>query len=80
MRKLVLSIAALLAATAMVHLGGSLMGTLIAMRMALAEIPVLSTGAVMSAYSVGFVSGVFFARHLITRTGDIRAFAVFASP
>ena len=79
MRKLVFSIAALLAATAMVHLGGSLMGTLVAMRMALAEIPVLSTGAVMSAYSVGFVSGVFFARHLITGIGHIRAFAVFAS-
>ena len=79
MRGLFVSITALLAGTSFVHLGGGLIGTLIAMQMALRDFSVATAGAVMASFSIGYVISVFYAHTLIEQVGHIRAFAVFAT-
>ena len=79
MRGLFLSITALLAGTSLVQLGGGLIGTLIAMQMAMRSFPVSTAGLIMSAFSIGYVVSVFYAHTLIERVGHIRAYAVFAT-
>lgn len=79
MRGLFYSITALLAGTSFVHLGGGLVGTLIAMQMALHDFSVTTAGLVMSSFSVGYVVSVFYAHTLVERVGHIRAYAVFAT-
>ena len=79
MRGLFFSITALLVGTSLVQLGGGLVGTLIAMQMAMREFPVTTAGTIMSAFSIGYVISVFYAHTLIERVGHIRAYAVFAT-
>jgi len=79
MRTTVLAISALLLGSAILNLGGGLLGTLLALRMAVAEFPVLVAGGITSGYYVGYWLGVFFAHRLIEGVGHIRAYAALAS-
>jgi MFS family permease len=79
MRSIVLSIGALLVATVFLQAGGGLLGTVIGLRMAVAEFPALVAGAIVSVYFLGYVLGVFFGDRLIGAVGHIRAFAALAS-
>jgi len=79
MRQAVFSISALLFASAFLQLGGGLLGTVVALRMAVAEFPVFIAGAVVSGYFIGYVLGVFYSHRLIDGVGHIRAFAALAS-
>jgi len=79
MRNIIFSISALLAGSAILNLGSGLLGTVIALRMAVAGFPALVVGGVTSAYFLGYVLGVFFAHRPIERVGHIRAYAAFAS-
>lgn len=79
MRATIASIAALLAATVFLQVGGGLLGTTVGLRMAVAEFPALVAGAVVSVYFLGYVLGVFYSNRLIKAVGHIRAFAALAS-
>ncbi|MDX9859643.1 MAG: MFS transporter [Rhodospirillales bacterium] len=79
MRQIISSISALLAGSAILNLGSGLLGTVIALRMAVAGFPALVVGGVTSAYFVGYVLGVFYAYHLVARVGHIRSYAALAS-
>ncbi len=79
MRKTLIAIAALLLGSAILNLGSGLLGTALALRMAVAEFPVIVAGAITSGYYVGYWLGVFWAFRLLAGVGHIRAFAALAS-
>lgn len=70
---------ALLFGIALLALGNGLQGTLLGVRASLEEFGPVTTGIVMSAYSVGLLVGSFETPKLISRVGHIRVFAAFAS-
>lgn len=79
MRKTLLAIAALLSGSGILQLGTGLLGTVIALRMAVAEFPVFVAGVITSGYYVGYWSGVHLTHRLIDGVGHIRAYAALAS-
>ncbi len=79
MRQTLISVAPLLLAVSMIHVGNGMLGTALPLRMDMAGFATLVAGAVMSSYFVGLVAGTFLARWLITGVGHIRAFAAFCS-
>lgn len=72
-------LAPLLSSVAVLVLGSGLLGTLLALRMDGAGVPVWLIGAVMACYSVGFVGGTLAGPGLIGRVGHVRAFAACAA-
>jgi MFS family permease len=56
-----------------------MLGTLLPLRMGMADFPPFVVGMVMSAYFVGTVFGVFLGGRLIANVGHIRTFAALAS-
>ena len=70
---------ALLFGVALLALGNGLQGTLLGVRASLEQFGSVTTGIVMSAYSVGLLVGSLETPKLITRVGHIRVFAAFAS-
>ncbi|MDP6786907.1 MAG: MFS transporter [Rhodospirillales bacterium] len=79
MGQVILSISALLSGMALIFLGHGMLGTLLPLRMGMAEFPPFVVGMVMSAYFVGTVFGVFLGGRLIANVGHIRTFAALAS-
>jgi MFS family permease len=78
-RPVLISISALLFGVGLLLLGNGLLGTLIGIRLAIGEMPVLATGAIMAGYFAGLLAGSIYAGALIARAGHIRAFSAFAS-
>ena len=59
--------------------GNGLLGTLLAVETVQRDYAVVVTGAVMAAYSLGFIAGSLRCVALIGRAGHIRTFAALAS-
>ncbi|MDN5862963.1 MAG: MFS transporter, partial [Salinisphaera sp.] len=79
MRQVVISLAAMFASLTLLILGSSLLGTLLAVRLAQAGFSPLASGAVLVLHSVGFVLGTRLVTRLIRRVGQVRAFSAFAA-
>jgi MFS family permease len=79
MRTILVSIAALLLGVAFLLLGNGMLGTLLGLRLAMAETPTPITGLVMSAYFAGLLAGSLTVQRIIGLAGHIRAFSAFAS-
>lgn len=75
MRDVVVSIFALFTSLALLVVGNSMLGTLLAVRLELEGV----TGGVLACYSVGFVIGSIDGIGVVNRAGHIRAFASFAA-
>ena len=73
------SISSLLLAILFLVLGHGLFTTLIGVRAGLEGYATETTGAIMSAYFLGYIIGSFVCPGLIRRVGHIRAFAAFVS-
>jgi MFS family permease len=69
----------LFAGSALLVVGVGLLFSVLGLRAGLADFSTITTGAVMSAYFVGYAAGVFGCPALIRRIGHIRAFAAMAS-
>ncbi|WP_036300446.1 MFS transporter [Methylomarinum vadi] len=69
----------LLLGIALIMLGISLLGTLLALRARAEGYSLALTGTIMSSYFIGYVAGSFIAPPVIKRVGHIRAFAAFAA-
>ncbi|MCH8504236.1 MAG: MFS transporter [Ectothiorhodospiraceae bacterium] len=79
MRRFLISIIALLASTAILLLGGGLMGSLVSIRLSFEAIDPQIKGLILSAYYIGLVVGSQLAGRVIRQAGHIRAFAIFAA-
>ncbi|MDP7652825.1 MAG: MFS transporter [Rhodospirillales bacterium] len=79
MGQVILSISALLLGMALIFLGHGMLGTLLPLRMGMADFPPVVVGMVMSAYFIGQVFGVFLGSRLIANVGHVRTFAALAS-
>ncbi|QKT04641.1 MFS transporter [Ectothiorhodospiraceae bacterium 2226] len=79
MLRLLVSVIALLFATAILLTGIGLLSTLLGLRGALAGFSDTTIGAIMSAYFVGYIVGTWLSPRLIRRVGHVRAFATLAS-
>lgn len=75
----VAALGAIVTGALILQVASTIMNTVVPLRMALEEQPLLLIGLVGSAYSVGFLLGCFWIPALIRRVGHIRGFAVFAS-
>lgn len=73
------AIAAVLLSFGLLFIGNGLFNTLLGIRMRLEGFSTQVTGLIMSGYFAGLLLSAFFATHVISRVGHIRAFAVFAS-
>jgi len=73
------SVASLLLSVSIMFLGNGLLGTLLGVNLAEADIPSTISGLVMAGYFLGLVLGSLFAIHVVRQVGHIRAFAAFAS-
>ncbi|MCB2099646.1 MAG: MFS transporter [Rhodobacterales bacterium] len=73
------SISSLLLAILFLVLGHGLFTTLIGVRAGLEGYATETTGAIMSAYFLGQIIGVFWGRRVVRAVGHIRAFAAFAA-
>jgi MFS family permease len=72
-------LSALLGGTALLLLGGGLLGTLLGIRGTIEGYGDETLGLVMSAYFLGFFVGTFLAPAAIRRMGHIRAFSFFGA-
>jgi MFS family permease len=79
MGPVLISIAPLLAGTALLQLGNGALGTLLALGMSAQGVPTWVIGAVGTAYFSGLIAGTFFAHRLISNVGHIRAYAALGS-
>jgi len=79
MRSNAVAISFLLFGIALIMVGNGLLGTLLGLRLTLAETPSVVTGMVMAAYFAGLAAGALGGIKLIVAVGHIRAFAAFAS-
>jgi len=70
---------AVLASIGLMMLGSGLLGTLIAVSLALKGVSTWIIGLVMASYFSGFAAGAFSGHLVIARVGHIRAFTVFAT-
>jgi len=75
----VAALGAIVSGALLLQLAGTIVNTVVPLRMAVAGQPPLLIGLVASAYSVGFLVGCFAMPSLVRRIGHIRAFAVFAA-
>lgn len=73
------ALGAIVSGALLLQLAGTIVNTVVPLRMAIAGQPPLLIGLVASAYSVGFLIGCFAMPSLVRRIGHIRAFAVFAA-
>ena len=79
MRGTIISVSSLLAGITLFMLGNGLLGSLLSVRLAQADVPTLIAGIVMAAYFAGLALGSVTANRLIASVGHIRAFAALAS-
>lgn len=79
MGPVLVSIAPLLAGTALLQLGNGALGTLLALGMSAQGVPTWVIGAVGTAYFSGLIAGTFFAHRLISNVGHIRAYTALGS-
>jgi len=73
------ALASLLLGTLLLMAGHGLLGTLVALQLALAEMDPARAGAILSAYFAGYTLGTLSAHRAIQRAGHIRAFTAFAA-
>jgi MFS family permease len=78
-RSQIFSISSLLLGMAMLLIGNSLQGTLLAVRAVDEQFSQASIGIMASGYFLGFVIGTLVTAHLIERAGHIRGFTALAS-
>lgn len=79
MKAVLVSVVALFMSLALLVSGSAMLGTLIALRLDMENVPELLLGVVMAFYSGGFVLGAIYGVNVIRKVGHIRAFAVFAA-
>ena len=79
MRSTLAAFSSLLLASALLNLGLGLQGTLLGVRAVIEAFPTTITGAIMSAFFVGFILGSHYCSKIINRVGHIRTFAALAS-
>lgn len=75
----VAALGAIVAGALILQVAGTIVNTVVPLRMAVAGQPPLLIGLVGSAYSIGFLVGCFAIPSLVRRIGHIRGFAVFAA-
>ncbi len=75
----VAALGAIVAGALILQVAGTIVNTVVPLRMAIAGQPPLLIGLVGSAYSIGFLVGCFAIPSLVRRVGHIRGFAVFAA-
>lgn len=75
----VAALGAIVTGALMLQVAGTIVNTVVPLRMAIANQPPLLIGLVASAYSLGFLLGCFAIPSLVRRIGHIRGFAVFAA-
>mgnify|MGYP005841724997 CR=1 FL=1 len=79
MRRTILPISALLAATLVMYFSAGQQGILVPVRAGLEGFSTLTVGFFGTAYAVGFVAGCYLVPWLLRRVGHIRTFSVMAS-
>ena len=79
MLKTLKSVAAVLISFGLLFIANGLFNTLLGIRTRIEGFSTETTGIIMSSYFAGLLLSAFFASHVISRVGHIRAFAVFAS-
>jgi MFS family permease len=75
----VAALGAIVTGALLLQVAGTIVNTVVPLRMAIAGQPPLLIGLVASAYSLGFLIGCFTIPSLVRRIGHIRGFAVFAA-
>ncbi len=75
----VAALGAIVTGALILQIAGTIVNTLVPLRMAIANQPPLLIGLVASCYSLGFLLGCFVSPSLVRRIGHIRGFAVFAA-
>lgn len=75
----VAALGAIVTGALILQIAGTIVNTVVPLRMAIANQPPLLIGLVASAYSLGFLLGCFVNPSLVRRVGHIRGFAVFAA-
>lgn len=75
----VAALGAIVTGALVLQVAGTIVNTVVPLRMAIADQPPLLIGLVASAYSLGFLLGCFTMPSLVRRIGHIRGFAVFAA-
>lgn len=78
-RNTLLSLSALFLAVLAMMLANGLLGSLISLRLSLADYSSGFIALVMAGYYAGLVCGSFIAPHVVRRVGHIRAFTAFAA-
>ena len=78
-RSTLLTLSALFIAVLVMMIGSGLLGSLISLRLSLANFDSGIIGLVMAGYYAGLVCGSFIAPSVVRRVGHIRAFAAFAA-
>jgi MFS family permease len=79
LRSHLVPLAAVIVASAIFQLSNGTLGTLLPVRLGLAEAGELATGLIATAYAGGFVIGCVIGARVIRTVGHIRAFATFAA-
>ena len=79
MRRMLLSLAALLISAGILLAGGGLQGTLISLRANIEGFSLPLIGLMMSIYYVGFIAGCFATPGMVRRVGHIRTFTALAA-
>ncbi|HSA82430.1 MAG TPA: MFS transporter [Geminicoccaceae bacterium] len=79
LRSHLVPLAAVIVAAAIFQLSNGTLGTLLPVRLGLAEAGELATGLIATAYAGGFVIGCVIGARVIRTVGHIRAFATFAA-
>ncbi|WP_366658481.1 MFS transporter [Fodinicurvata sp. EGI_FJ10296] len=78
-RTLLTAVAPLIISAGVMIVGNSLLGTMLTVRMDMADVPIDRIGLVMALFSVGFVAGTLVCERLVSAVGHIRSFAAFAA-
>ncbi len=75
----VAALGAIVTGALILQVAGTIVNTIVPLRMAIAKEPPLLIGLVASSYSLGYLLGCFASPSLVRRVGHIRGFAVFAA-
>jgi MFS family permease len=75
---MLVQIGTLIAATSLVQLANGFFNTFLSLRLTLEDFGPVATGAVLSAYFIGFTIGAVWSGSVIQRVGHIRAYTAFA--
>ena len=73
------ALSALLVGVALLLLGNGLQNTLLGVRAGIEGFPTLATGALMSAYFIGYIGGSLYGPMLVRRVGHVRAFSALTA-